>query len=209
MTIVDIDGAHHLFVVTMKDEGAQLVRLLYQDSTYYFAGSYSVHLNGDTFAPSGISKVSVSSTTINFMFKSGQTVYNGSIPLRADAGTINLTKAFTLQVDGAPVDGATVPDLGSFTPQGFHYDAGNKVLYNPLTKGNRSIVLVYRGVSPSTTGTAHSATDLSFRITSSMYDFFEIEGVGISDGKLYFSTNRSIGDDGHDGVHAFKDYMAG
>jgi hypothetical protein len=208
MTIVDIDGAHHLFVVTMNEDGVQLVRLLYEGSTYYFAGSYAVRLNGAMLAPSGISRVSVSSTTITFMFKSGRTVYNGSLPLRADSGTIDLTKAFTLQVEGALVNGATVPDLDTFSNQGFYYDAGNKVLYSPLTKGNRSIVLVYRDVSPATTGTAPAASDLSFRVTSSVYDFFEIEGVGISDGKLYFSTNRSNDSGANDGVHVFKDYVA-
>lgn len=209
MTIVDIDGVHHLFVVTMKGSGsAQLVKLSYDGSTYYFAGSYEIRLNGATLAPSGISRVSVSSTTITFMFKSGWTVYNGSLPLRADSGTIDLTKAFELQVDGAPVNGAPVSDLGTFLPQGFYYDAANHVLYNPLTKENRSIVLVYRGVTAATRGTAPAASDLSFRITSSQYDKFEIEGVGISDGKLYFSTNRSNGDVANDGVHVFKDYVA-
>jgi len=209
MTIVDIDGAHHLFVVTMKPSGgAQLVRLLYDGSTYYFAGSYEVRLNGATAAVSGISRVSVGSTAITFMFKSGRTVYNGSLPLRASSGTIDLTKAFDLQVDGALVNGATVPDLGTFSNQGFYYDAANHVLYNPLTKDNRSIVLGYRGVSPTTTGTAPAAGDLSFRITSSAYTFFEIEGVGISDGKLYFSTNRSNSSGANDGVHVFKDYVA-
>jgi hypothetical protein len=209
MTIVDIDGAHHLFVVTMKSSGgAQLVRLLYEGTKYYFAGSYELNLNGTTVAPSGISRVSVSSATITFMFKSGRTVYNGSLPLRADSGTIELTKAFDLQVDGALVNGATVPDLDTFSNQGFYYDAAKQVLYNPLTKDNRSIVLVYRGVSPTTTGTAPAAGDLSFRITSSAYTFFEIEGVGLSDGKLYFSTNRSNDSGAHDGVHVFKDYVA-
>ena len=89
MTIVDIDGVHHLFVVTMKGSGgAQLVKLLYDGSTYYFAGSYEIVLNGATASPSGISRVTVSSTTITFMFKSGRTVYNGSLPLRANSGTI-------------------------------------------------------------------------------------------------------------------------
>ncbi len=47
MTIVDIDGVHHLFVVTMKGSGsAQLVKLSYDGSTYYFAGSYEIRLNG-------------------------------------------------------------------------------------------------------------------------------------------------------------------
>ncbi|MEN3610343.1 hypothetical protein AAH979_12395 [Plantactinospora sp. ZYX-F-223] len=209
MTIVDIDGQHHLFVVTMNASGAQLVRLRYEGTTYYHAGSYQLRLDGAVATPSGINRVSVTSTTITFMFKSGRTIYNGSLPLRASSGTINLTKAFNLQVEGALVNGAVVPDLGTFTNQGFFYDAPKKVLYYPLTKDNRSIVLVYRNVSPTTTGTAPAATDLSFRITSSAYStLFEIEGVGISDGKLYFNTNRANSSGSFDGVHVFNGYVA-
>ncbi|WP_230690322.1 hypothetical protein [Catellatospora paridis] len=209
MTIVDIDGQHHLFVVTMNSSGAQLVRLRYEGTTYYHSGSYQLRLNGAVAAPSGINRVSVTSTAITFMFKSGRTIYNGSLPLRASSGTIDLTRAFDLQVDGALVNGATVPDLGTFANQGFFYDAAKKVLYYPLTKDNRSIVLVYRNVSPTTTGTAPAATDLSFRITSSAYSTkFEIEGVGISDGKLYFNTNRANSSGAHDGVHVFNGYVA-
>jgi hypothetical protein len=209
MTIVDIDGQHHMFIVTMNASGAQLVNLRYDGTTYYNAGSYQLRLNGSVAAPSGINRVSVTSTTITFMFKSGRTVYNGSLPLRAASGTIDLTKAFDLQVDGALVNGATVPDLATFANQGFFYDAPKKVLYYPLTKDNRSIVLVYRNVSATTTGTAPAASDLSFRITSSAYSTnFEIEGVGVSDGKLYFSTNRANASGGHDGVHVFNGYVA-
>ena len=208
MTIVDIDGQHHMFIVTMEASGAQLVRLRYDGTTYYNAGSYQVRLNGAVSTPSGINRVSVTSTTITFMFKSGRTIYNGSLPLLASSGTIDLTKAFDLQVDGALVNGATVSDLGTFTNQGFFYDETKKVLYYPLTKDNRSIVLVYRNVSPTTTGTAPAATDLSFRITSSKYSKFEIEGVGISDGKLYFNTNRANSTGAYDGVHVFNGYVA-
>lgn len=208
ITIVDIDGQHHMFIVTMDKDGAQLVRLRYDGTTYYHAGSYQLRLNGAVLAPSGIDRVSVTSTTITFMFKSGKTVYNGSLPLRASSGTIDLVKAFDLQIEGALVNGAVVPDLTTFDPQGFFYDETTDVLYNPLTKDNRSIVLVYRNVSPATTGTAPAADDLSFRITSSTYSMFEIEGVGISGGKLYFNTNRSNDDGAFDGVHVFKDYVA-
>ena len=208
MTIVDIDGQHYLFIVTMEASGAQLVRLRYDGTTYYNAGSYQLLLNGAVSTPSGINRVSVTSTAITFMFKSGRTIYNGSLPLRASAGTIALTKAFDLQVDGALVNGATVPDLGTFANQGFFYDVTKKVLYYPLTKHNRSIVLVYRNVSPATTGTAPAATDLSFRITSSAYSAFEIEGVGISDGRLYFNTNRANSSGAADGVHVFNGYVA-
>jgi hypothetical protein len=209
MTIVDIDGQHHMFVVTMKATGAQLVRLRYDGTTYYHAGSYQVRLNGAVATPSGIHRVSVTSTAITFLFKSGRTVYNASLPLRAASGTIDLTKAFDLQVEGALVNGATVPDLGTFANQGFFYDAPKRVLYYPLTKDNRSIVLVYRNVGPTTTGTAPAATDLSFRITSSAYSvLFEIEGIGISDGKLYFNTNRASSSGANDGVHVFNGYVA-
>jgi hypothetical protein len=208
MTIVDIDGQHHMFVVTMSATGAQLVRLRYDGTTYYHAGSYQVHRDGVVATPSGINRVSVTSTAITFMFKSGRTIYNGSLPLRATSGTIELTRAFSLQVEGALVNGAPVPDLTTFTNQGFFYDETRKVLYYPLTKDNRSIVLVYRNVSPTTTGTAPAATDLSFRITSSKYSKFEIEGVGISGGRLYFNTNRSNSTGAYDGVHVFNGYVA-
>ncbi|WP_027346943.1 hypothetical protein [Hamadaea tsunoensis] len=209
MTIVDIDGQHHMFIVTMEATGAQVVRLRYDGTTYYYAGSYQVRLNGAVSTPSGISRVAVTSTTISFMFKSGRTVYNGSLPLRASSGTIDLTKAFDLQVDGALVNGATVADLGTFANQGFYYDAAKDVLYYPLTKDNRSIVLVYRNITTATTGTAPAATDLSFRITSSAYStLFEIEGVGVSDGKLYFNTNRANSSGSYDGVHVFNGYVA-
>jgi hypothetical protein len=208
ITIIDIDGQHHMFIVTRNETGAQLVKLRYEGTTYYYVGSYQVHFNGTPLAVSGINRVSVTSTTITFMFKKGRTIYNGSLPLRANSGTINLTKAFTLQVDGALVNGAVVPDLTTFTNQGFFYDENRQVLYYPLTKKNRSIVLVYRNVTPATTGTALAATDLSFRITSSAYPVkFEIEGVGLSGGKLYFNTNRESSTGTSDGVHVFDGYV--
>ncbi len=203
MTIVDIDGRHHFFVVTMKPSGAQLVKLRYDGASYYKVGSYAVKLGGVTKGVSGVNRVSVSSTTINFLFKSGRTVYNGALPLRANSGTINIAKAFDLKVSGAKVNGSTVSDLTTFTNQGFFYDAAKRVLYYPLTKANRSIVLVYRGVGTTTRGEVTSASDLSFRITSSAYSSFEMESLGVSGGRLYFNTNRS---GGADGFHYFNGY---
>lgn len=208
MTIVDIDGKHHFFVVTMRSSGAQLVKLRYDGTTYRKVGSYAVKLGTSTKAVSGISRVSVTSSRINFFFKSGRQVYRGGIALRANSGTVALTKAFSLTVVGALVDGKTVSDLDTFSNQGFFYDAPKKVLYYPLTKANRSIVLVYRNVAASTTGSLTSARDLSFRITSSAYRKFEIEGVGTSGGRLYFNTNRATSSAARDGVHLFKGYVA-
>lgn len=206
MTISDINGVHHLFVVTMKSTGAQVVKLRYDGATYYKVGSYAVKLGGVTKAVSGISRVSISGTSLTFFFKSGAAVYNGSIALTANTGTINLAKAFDLKVEGALVNGATVSDLTTFTNQGFFYDASTKLLYYPLTKANRSIVLVYRNVTAASRGTLTSASDLSFRITSSAYTTFEIESLGTSAGKLYFNTNRGSSTGAHDGVHVFKGY---
>ncbi len=209
MTIVDIDGKHHFFVVTLNSSGAQLVKLRYDGSTYTKVGSYSVRLDGAAKAVSGINRVSVSSSQITFLFKSGRQIYNGSLPLRNNSGTVDLTRAFDLKVAGALVNGSTVSDLESFGNQGLFYDESKKVLYYPLTKDNRSIVLVYRNVSPSTTGTVASASDLSFRITSSKYSSkFEIEGVGLSGGKLYFNTNRANSSGAYDGVHVFNGYVS-
>lgn len=206
MTISDIHGRHHLFVVTMKSGSAQLVKLRYDGTTYVKAGSYAVRLDGVTKAVSGVSRAWLSGDTLTFFFKSGSAVYTGSLPLRADSGTIALTKVFDLKVAGALVNGATVPDLTTFTNQGFFYDASKHLLYYPLTKANRSVVLVYRNVTSASRGTLTSASDLSFRITSSAYTAFEIESLGTSGGKLYFNTNRGNASGAHDGVHVFKGY---
>ncbi len=208
MTIVDISGKHYMFVVTMNKTGAQLVKLEYSGTGYKTVGSYQLRLNGDVAAVSGINRVSVTSSAVNFMFKSGKTIYNGSLKPTANSGTINLDKAFSLNVADAKVNGATVPGLENWSNQGFFYDEAKKVLYYPLTDANKSIVLVYRNVTPSSTGTLAAANDLSFRITSSKYVKFEIEGVGLSGGKLYFNTNRATSSAAADGVHVFKGYVA-
>jgi hypothetical protein len=208
MTIVDISGKHYMFVVTMNTSGAQLVKLEYDGTNYKTVGSYQVRLDGDVAAVSGINRVSVTSSSVNFLFKSGKTVYNGSLKPTANSGTVNLEKAFSLKVEGALVNGAAVPGLEDWSNQGFFYDEAKKVLYYPLTDANKSVVLVYRNVTPSSTGTLTSASDLSFRITSSKYSKFEIEGVGISGGKLYFNTNRATSSAAADGVHVFKNFVA-
>lgn len=209
MTIVDIDKKHYMFVVTMNSSGAQLIKLHYDGTNYSKVGAYPLRLGKKVLTASGISRVSTSSTKITFLFKKGSQIYNGSLPLRANSGTVSLKAAFKLKVTGAKVNGSTVSDLASYSSQGFFYDAAKKVIYTPLTKGNRSIVLAYRSVSPATTKTAVSASDLSFRITSSKYSSkFEIESVGISGGKLYFNTNRATSKHAYDGVHVFKGYVA-
>ena len=212
LAVLSLDGDYHLFVVTMTTEGAQLVKLHYSGTTYYKVGSFQVHLDGEAKAVSGISHLSTTDDTVYFFFKSGRNVYRGSVGQHDDTGTIDLTEAFDLKVAGALVDGEPVPDLEDFTNQGFLYHPATNDLFYPLTKKNRSIVLVYRNITEQTSGTVTSDPDLSFRITSSAYpELFEIESLGIADGTLYFNTNRakSSGDGNYDGVHYFKDFTAG
>ncbi|WP_277051476.1 hypothetical protein [Ruania albidiflava] len=211
LAVLSIDGDYHLFVVTMSAEGAQLVKLHYSGTTYYKVGSFNVHLDGEPKAVSGISRVSQTGSTLTFFFKSGRNIYRGSAGLHDDSGTIDLTEAFDLKVAGALVDGEPVPDLEDFTNQGFLYHPSTNDLFYPLTKKNRSIVLVYRNITLDTSGTVTSDPELSFRITSSAYpELFEIESLGIADGTLYFNTNRakSSGDGNYDGVHYFKGFTA-
>ena len=210
MTIVGIGGVNHFFVVTMSSGAYQLKKLQYSGNTYKEVGKFAVKENGVTKAVSGISRVTVTSTALTFFFKSGASVYKGTIPATSNSGTVAITKAFTLGTSGALVDGKPI-NLSGFLNQGFYYHESKKVLYYPMTKGNVSIVLVYRNVSATSTGTIAPTKDLSFRITSKKYSRFEIESVGISstDGKLYFSTNRSNSSSGNlDGVHVFERYVA-
>lgn len=207
MTIVGSGGVNYFYVVTMESTGPQLVKLRYDGTTYRKVGQYAVKLGGAVKKVSGISRVAVSSTTASFLFKSDKNVYRGSVPLTATTGTVNLTTAFDLKTEGALVDGSPVSDIDKFRDQGFFYDAARDVVYTPLTRENRSIVLVYRDVTTSPQSPRTSDPKLSFRITSGVYDKFEIEGVGVSssDRKLYFNTNRN---GNKDGFHAFKGYVA-
>ncbi|WP_447341332.1 hypothetical protein, partial [Mycobacterium tuberculosis] len=73
------------------------MKLRYDGTTYYKTGSYKVRLGTNVAAVSGITRVGASSTQIKFFFKSGRQVYNGALPLRANTGTVKLTKAFVLK----------------------------------------------------------------------------------------------------------------
>lgn len=205
MTIVDIDGKHHLYVVTMKESGAQLVKLRYDGTTYRKVGGYYLRLSGKVATMSGISRLSVSSTGVSFLFKKGRTVYRGTAPLTATSGTINLTKAFTLNLEDAKVGGKTISGLSKWSSQGFFYDTAKKVAYFPLWNGStRSVVLTYKGVEPTSTGDIKAYDALSFSIEQKdKFSKLEIESVAVNGNRLYFNTNRS---GNADGVHYFTSY---
>lgn len=209
--LVTINGSFHMFIVTVNSAGPQLIKLHYSGNKYRQVGTYDVVLDGDPLSVSGISKVAVSDDEITFLLKNKQTYYKGTLAADASSGAIQATPLFDITRKGALVNGNEVPDLDSFSNQGIHYHVAGKRLYVPVTKGNRSIVLAFSGVTMSTTGTLTADQELSFRITSATYkDLFEIEGVGTSGDRLYFNTNRrkTSGDSNWDGVHVFDAYAA-
>jgi hypothetical protein len=203
------NGNYYMFIVTMKAGSTSVVKLKYVSTTFYKVGSYTIKYNGTNHSMSGVKITSKTSSTINFLFKSGRNFYRGTLPLNASTGTINLTSAFTLDVAHAKVNGKTISNISSFVTQGYSYRSNS--IYFPMTYKNVSIVLVYRNIS-SASGTINAASDLSFRITSSAYPtLFEIESVGVGpNDHLWFATNRktSSSDTSHDGVHYFNGYTA-
>ena len=202
-------GNYYMYIVTLKAGSASLVKLKYVGTTYYKVGTYTIQSQGTNVAMSGVKIVSKTASAINFLFKSGHTFYRGSLGLTAASGTINLSSGFTLDVADALVNGSKVSGLDSYTGQGFGYY--DNAIYVPLTQDNVSVVLVYRGISTAS-GTIHSASDLSFRVTSAAYPtLFEIESVGIGAGNhLWFGTNRKTdsSDTSHDAVLYFDGYTA-
>ncbi|CAG7598131.1 hypothetical protein PAESOLCIP111_00200 [Paenibacillus solanacearum] len=209
MVLSTIDGEFYMFILTTYAGNMSLVKLKYVGSTFYKVGNYTIKYNGTDKGMSGVKITSNDSSNINFLFKSGKTFYKGTLPLTANSGTINVTSAFSINIEDALVNGSTVSNINSYLFQGFGYR--NNTIYLPLTYENVSIVLVYRNISTAS-GTIYSDNDLSFRITSSAYsDLFEIEDVGIDNGgKLWFNTNRRAdsSDTTSDGVHYFNGYTA-
>ncbi|WP_244364401.1 hypothetical protein [Paenibacillus cellulositrophicus] len=203
------DGNYYMFVVTMNAGSMSLVKLKYVGTTYYKVGNYTIKYDGADKAMSGVKITSKDASNINFLFKSGRTLYRGSLPLTATSGTIHVTNSFSLNIEDAKVNGSTISNITSYAFQGFGYY--NNTIYVPMTYKNVSIVLVYRNISTAS-GTIQADPNLSFRVTSSAFpDLFEIEGVGVANGdKLWFSTNRRTapGDTAHDGVHYFNDFSA-
>lgn len=221
MMVTSIGDNTYMYIVTMNDSSGarQLVKLRYEGNNYYFVASYDITSGGAELGVEGISRLSLSSTRITFMFKWHRNFYTGSLPINAASGAdIVLTKAFTIDVENAEVNGAKIAGLASWYRQGMHYDPAKDMLYVPMTSGNKSVVLLYRRVTPdgqlrnsgdTTRNPVALADDVtSFRITSSNYTKFEIESVGLSETKLYFNTNRSNSDGAYDGVHVFDDFVS-
>ena len=209
-------GDYYMYVVTMNAGVTSLVKLQYIGTTYYKVGSYTLTSGGTNVAMSGVKIVQKDSSYAYFLFKSGTSFYRGKLGLTATSGSIPLTHAFDVDIDTAEVDGSTVSNIDSFSTQGIGYYDNS--LYFVLTYENVSIVLVYDDILDLYNSTSQlppplidADSNLSFRITSSAYPHkFEMEGVGIASGVLWFSANRQTDstDLSHDGVFYFNDYVA-
>jgi hypothetical protein len=199
-------GEYYMYVVTMASGSINLVKLKYVSNTYYKVGSYSIHYNGSPTAMSGIKIVGTYAGYVSFLFKSLYTFYSGSIAQSATSGTIDVSKDFSVDVTHAKVNGSTIANVSSYATQGIGYY--NDTVYYPLTSGATSYVLVYQNISNAYSATQPIASNnnLNTFITSVTYAYhFEIEGLGVANGRLYFNTNRKkdANDLDSDGVHYF------
>ncbi len=209
MEVVSIDGKSNLYVATMRTGSSSFVRLKVNGSSINKMGSYTLMLDGKEVSASGVALMSKTDTKLTFLFKRGVNFYTGTVKKSATSGTIQLKKAFSIDMTNVVINGKS-HDLSNYIFQGFEYHKGT--IFVPVTgpegKKNVSIIAVYQVENAS--GTVTSDPNLSIRITSKKYaDLFEIESCGISsDGKLYFNTNRRIeaGDSNYDGIHVLEGY---
>lgn len=218
MTVCSLNNKSHLFILSGDDS---LVKVKIDGKKFYKMGTFYFKCNGEPSKVTGINILSKTDTTITFLCKNGVSYYIGSININANSGDINLTYKFKINVKDALVNGQKVDYLDKYKRQGIGYSRGtlyvplygyNSELYPGIPELNhpeRSIILVYRNVNASTTGTITADPDLSFRVTSRAYTKWEIEGCGVrSGGQLWFNTNRHDASGiQNDGVHYWNDYM--
>ena len=202
-----IAGVTTLLVPTSKSGSGALVRYKINGTTATKVGSYRfVSTSGSTIGGGALRVMHYDDTNITFLFKSGQYLCLGTLPISQTSGDIVLTSLCTLDYSSCYVNG-TYKDTSDYSLQGMgYYD--NK-LYLPLSghtvsgHENISIILVYD--LEGAYGTIKPDPDLTFQITSSYYGaYFEVESCEISplDNRMYFSTNRrrTSSDTNHDGV---------
>ena len=207
MDVCSLDGYSNLFVATMLTGSNSLVRLKVDGSKATKAGGYTLKYNGKDIYVTGVAVLSKTSTHVNLLLKKSTTFYTASVKISAKSGTVNLTKAFTLNTANVTINGQ-VNDLSSWTGQDFGYH-DNKIFVPLWNKAqpNQSVIVVYDITNAS--GKIKARSDLSFRINSKAYTMLEIESCGIcpKDGKLYFNVNRRKNSDtNHDAVLVFEKY---
>lgn len=196
----------------------KIVKLAVNTSTgtYTVAKSYTLSYEGQNLSIGGIT---YSVGYDKFIVKSGKRFFIGNFD--NDTGKFVYEATFKLNHTKAIVNGSTL-DTTDYIQQGISYYEGN--LYVPMAKpdingdaSNASVVTTYplniaETISEQKNTTAdpfskvlYTNNNLSFRVTSSAYNLFEIEGVDFDNGTMFFNTNRSDGTQ-QDMIATFDDY---
>ena len=202
-----LGGTTTLIVATSTTGANSLVRYKISGTTATKVCGYQmVSPSGSNIGGGAVRIVRVDDTNAYLLFKSGDTLYTGVMPLSQNGGKIVMTHMCTLDYSEVYINGVK-NDLSSWSGQGMGYY--DHMVYLPLSSHttsswNMSIVLVYdiEGAS----GTILPLPDPTFKITSSAYSaLFEMESCLIDPEtkRLYFNTNRRVtsSDTNHDGIH--------
>ena len=212
--VVIAGGQTNMFIPTSATGSGSLVRYTISGTNATKYGSYQmVSPSGANIGGGAIRAARVDDENIYFVFKSGKSIYTGTLPITQTSGQLVMTKMCTLDTTGVYVNG-TYKDLTMFTMQGMGYH--DHMLYIPISGHanadtiNQSIILVYDLLGAS--GTIKPLNDPTFLITSATYAaYFEVESCVIDpeSNLMYFNTNRrkSSSDTNHDGVHWITNWV--
>ena len=200
-------GTTTMIVATSTTGANSLVRYkISGTSATKVCGYQMVSPSGANIGGGAIRIVRVDDNNAYLLFKSGDTLYTGTLPLSQNGGKIVMTYMCKLDYSRVFVNGVE-SDLSGWSGQGMGYH--DHMVYLPLSSHttsdwNMSIVLVYdiEGAS----GTILPLPDPTFKVTSSAYSaLFEMESCVIDPetNRLYFNTNRRVtsSDTNHDGIH--------
>ena len=212
--VVYAGGKTNMFIPTSATGANSIVRYTVNGTTATkMCGYQMVSTSGANIGGGAIRAARVDDENIYFLFKSGMTLYTGTLPISQNGGQLVMTKMCTLDTSGVYVNG-TYMDLSAFIGQGMGYY--DHRVYIPISGHgqtstiNQSIILVYdiQGAS----GTIKPLNDPTFRVTSSAYSaLYEIETCVIDPetNLLYYTTNRrkTSSDTNYDGLHWITNWV--
>ena len=212
--VVVAGGKTNMFIPTSATGANSLVRYTISGTTATkMCGYQMVSPSGANIGGGAVRVARVDDENIYLLFKSGMTMYTGTLPINQNGGQLVMTKMCTLDTSGVYVNGSYM-DLSSFIGQGMGYYDHH--VYIPISGNsntstiNQSIILVYD--LQGATGTIKPLNDPTFRVTSSAYSaLYEIETCVIDPetNLLYFTTNRrkTSSDTNYDGLHWITNWV--
>ena len=212
--VVVAGGVTTMFVPTSKTGSNSLVRYKISGSTATKVCGYQmVNTSGALMGGGAIRVARVDDQNIYLLFKTGNSLYTGTLPISQNGGNLVMTFLCTLDYSEVVVNGTTM-DTSDWILQGFGYH--DHMVYLPITGNhsaatiNVSVIAVYdiEGAS----GTIKPLPDPTFRVTSSAYSaLFEMESCVIDPetNLLYFNTNRrkTSSDTNYDGIHYITNWI--